>query len=266
VTNTNVTNSSGTNISSTTSDDLALVHYLANGARDLSFGAGGTAMTSITPSGVTTSDAWGTNVLVQPNGAIVEVGTATGSSGYKDTVLARYNANGTLDTSFGAAGYVLVDLGATVSSGTVALQPNGQILAGTLVATAFNQYGSPTSWGFATDRLNTNGSLDASFGIGGTVVTEVLYSDYYTSAVALETLSGQTMIVDAGTASNLADDTQYIGMVRYTPNGSLDSGGPDDTPAALSASSTTNGPMGIVPRVLESSDFLDTLLPGRRRR
>ncbi len=139
VTDTTVTNSSGTILSSTTASDLALVHYLANGTRDLSFGTDGIAITPITPPGVTTSNAWGANVLVQPNGAIVEVGRAAGSSGYNDILVARYNSNGTADTSFASVGYVLVDLGSSAgySGTTVALQPNGQIVAASSVATSF---------------------------------------------------------------------------------------------------------------------------------
>ena len=114
--------------------------------RDLSFGTNGIAITPITPTGVTTSNAWGTNVLVQSNGAIVEVGTAVGSSGYADFVLSRYNSNGTPDVSFGGIGYVLVDLGTASNGHTVALQPNGQIVAAGLVATSLSQFGGPLTW------------------------------------------------------------------------------------------------------------------------
>ena len=224
-TDTKVTTSSGSVSWTSNGSDLALVHYLTNGNRDMSFGSGGIAITSIAPPGVTNSSAWGANVFVQPNGAIVEVGAAAGSSGYNDNLAARYNSNGTLDTSFGSGGYVLLDLGAPVSGNQAAvLQPNGQIVAASLVATALNQYGSPTSWGFATSRLNTNGSLDTSFGTGGTVLTQVLYSNYYSSAVALETINSQTMIVDAGTAAPISDDPQYFALARYTPNGNIDAG------------------------------------------
>jgi uncharacterized delta-60 repeat protein len=222
VTDTKITNSSGTVLSWTTNDsDLALVHYLADGARDMSFGTNGIAITPVTPTGVTTRSAWGTNVLVQPNGAIVEVGRSVGPSGYNDILVARYNSNGTADTSFGGVGYVLVDLGSSAgySGTTVALQPNGQIVAATSVATG----SAPLTYGLATVRLNTDGSLDTSFGSGGAVVTQVLYSEPYSNSVALETVNSETMIVDAGTAEN-ASNNQYFGLVRYTPNGNPDAG------------------------------------------
>ncbi len=296
VTETKVTTKSGSVSWTLNERDLALVHYLANGQRDLTFGSAGIAVTPITPAGVTTSNAGGTNVVIQTDGAIVVVGTAAGSSGYTDFVVARYNSIGTLDGSFGGGGYALTDLGAAASGDSVVLQPNGQIVAAGLVATSLNQYGTPLTWGFATERLNIDGSLDTSFGTGGAVVTAVLYDDNYSVAVGLETINSQTMIVDAGTAGN-----SVFGLVRYTPNGSLDSGGSEPAIAAFrgSASPTTTVSMvtishgsladsspispatdavesvsddmmipgsGLVLQALESPDFLDTLLPGRRRR
>ena len=299
VTETKVTTSSGSYRWTTNEQDLALVHYLANGTRDLSFGTNGIAITPITPTGVTTSDATGSNVLVQPNGAIVEVGTATGPNGSSDFVVARYNANGTLDTSFASGvGTALVAVGAFPRGDSVALQPNGQIVAAGLVATTLNQYGKPATTGFATVRLNADGSLDTTFGTSGAVITQVLYNDFYSVAVGLETIDSQTMIVDAGTAQiSSTNSTQDFALVRYTPSGSLDSGtasaamtaasptltGPtgiisvgslaDESPSSRSigpaepapATSTVPGP-GLVLQALESPDFLDTLLPGRRRR
>ena len=147
-----------------------------------------------------------------------------------------------------------------------------------------------------------DGSLDTSFGAGGTVITQVLSDDYYSVAVALETINSQTMIVDAGTAALASNNPQDFGLVRYTPNGSLDSNTPAVKFAALRGSGLPKAPvpMGILPgnlraglspaplsigtvssvspagttildaglvlQALDSTDFLDTLRPGRRRR
>ena len=92
VTETKVTTTSGSVSWTLNERDLALVHYLANGQRDLTFGSAGIAVTPITPTGVTTSNAGGTNVVLQSDGAIVVVGTAAGSSGYTDFLVARYNS------------------------------------------------------------------------------------------------------------------------------------------------------------------------------
>lgn len=168
ITDTKITDSSGKTLSWTTNErDLALVHYLAGGTRDSSFGISGIAITPVTPAGVTTSNATGSGVLIQQDGLIVEVGTTLGSSGYNDILLARYNSKGVLDTSFGGVGDVLVDLGMTSQGYTAVIQPTGQVVAAGLVATSLNQYGIPATWGFATVRLNTDGSLDSSFGTNG---------------------------------------------------------------------------------------------------
>ena len=102
-------------MSDNSQQDLALVHYTAKGKRDTSFGGAtnGIVITPVTPTGVTSSNARASSLVVQPNGAIVEVGTATGPGGHADFVLARYNSDGTTDDSFSGAGYVLVDLGAS---------------------------------------------------------------------------------------------------------------------------------------------------------
>jgi len=267
VTETTVTNSSGTLVSDTINEsDLALVHYLTTGMRDSSFGTNGIVITPITPTGVTMSNASGSNVLVQPNGAIVEVGTAAGPNGHTDFLLARYNANGSPDTSFGGVGYALVDLGATSSGDSVVLQPNGQIVAAGLVGTSFNQSGAGATSGFATVRLNTDGSPDTTFGTGGAVITQVLYDDLYAVAAGLETINGQTMIVDAGTAQlALNNGTEDFALVRYNP-ASLDatiaaasaSPNPVNYGQSVTLTATVTANASGAPTPTGSFDFFDT--------
>jgi uncharacterized delta-60 repeat protein len=297
VTKTLVTTGSGSKTWTTNEQDVALVHYLANGSLDSSFGTGGIVVTPITPTGVTTSNAGGSSVLVQPNGAILEGGTATGPNGYADPLVARFNASGTPDTTFGGgAGYTLVDLGGQSGISAIALQPNSQIVAAGRLATASSTHE------FATIRLNADGSLDTTFGTNGAATTQVLYDEYGATVMGLETINSQTMIVAADTAYTSSTGSEEIAMVRYTPSGTLDSGGASPESAALSnpTSGTTTSPggstpggthaiattggmvggpvgsnssvgtmvpvAGLVPQVLDSPDFFDTLLPGRRRR
>ncbi len=298
VTQTVVTTGSGSR-SSTTVQDMAMLHYLANGARDQAFGTGGIAISPITPAGVTTSEAGGASVLVQPNGAIVVGGTATGANGYSDMVVARYNANGTPDTTFaGGAGYAVVDLGAASSISSTALQPNGQIVAAGRLAV-----GAPVPYEFATTRVNSDGSLDTTFGTNGAATTQVLYNESGSPVTGLETINSQTMIVDAATAYTSGSGSQEIAMVRYTSSGVLDSGAASAA-TTLTRSTSTSGAMAslavstlgglragtsigqappsfagptsappplvpvpsLVPLALDSPDFFDTLLPGRKRR
>src|SRR5262245_48048495 len=85
-------------------------------------------------SGIVTTDLRGpvisfaTAVAVQPDGKTVVAGIAENGIS-RDFVLARYNANGSLDTSFGTGGKVTTDFGALLANPpAIALQPNGKIV------------------------------------------------------------------------------------------------------------------------------------------
>lgn len=177
---TQVYNSSGGLVSSSAVSELSLVHYLASGARDLSFGGGTNGIVSL-PIALTAGD-----LLIQPDGAIVAVGTATtGPNGYSDFLVARFNADGTPDTSFGGGvGFAFVDLGTDATGNSVALQPNGQVVAAGTVAETFGKTGHPLTWEFGTARLNSDGSLDTSFGTNGVAITPVGYSEVSGAATA----------------------------------------------------------------------------------
>ena len=103
-------------------------------------------------------------MALQGDGKIVVVGTsATGSGG--DFALARYNPNGSLDTSFSGDGKQTTDFGGVGDGATgVALQADGKIVA----------VGSSRSGGgdFALARYNPNGSLDTSFSGDGKQTTD----------------------------------------------------------------------------------------------
>ena len=134
---------------------------LADGQLDTSFGTGG-IMTTDFGAGV-----WGTasGVAMQSDGKIVVAGDIDVD---KDEFLViRYNADGTLDSSFGIGGEVATDFGTGVSAGasSVALQSDGKI-----VAAGYDGY--DTSGDFALARYNSDGSPDTSFGAGGKVTTQ----------------------------------------------------------------------------------------------
>ena len=109
-------------------DDLALVRYNMDGSLDTSFGSGG----------YLTSDAWGpadqvTDMLVQIDGKILISGFGSQTTA-NDFSLVRYEANGSLDTSFGTQGYVHTDIAGNSDDRArgIALQLDGRIvLAGT---------------------------------------------------------------------------------------------------------------------------------------
>src|SRR5262245_49687801 len=73
---------------------------LSAGALDPTFGSGGKVTTDF--GGVLDQAA---SVVIQPDGKVV----AAGVGGFVDFALARYNANGTLDPTFGSGGKVTTD-------------------------------------------------------------------------------------------------------------------------------------------------------------
>src|SRR5262249_42731920 len=132
---------------------FALARYQGDGTLDASFGSGGIVGTGFT-GGPFQVDA-GLDGLLQPDGEVVAVGNANQSK----VALARFNADGSLDSSFGVGGTVTTDLVASEGSGphdggnALALLPDGRIVVG----------GTRSGGQFALLRYLDNGSLDGSF-------------------------------------------------------------------------------------------------------
>ncbi|HEX8857895.1 MAG TPA: Ig-like domain-containing protein [Actinomycetes bacterium] len=188
-----------------TTVDFALARYRPDGTLDTTFGSGGKVRTDF-GSG---EQAFG--VAVQPDGKIVAAGGAA-----TEFELARYNADGTLDSTFGVGGKVTTRFGLglplTVARAIV-LQPDGKIVvAGTLTSAA--------DWDFGLARYNPNGTLDTSFGVGGKVTTDISghLSTDIAWAVALQ-LDGKLVV--AGSTTGPSGDA--FALARYTPSGTLDS-------------------------------------------
>jgi uncharacterized delta-60 repeat protein len=157
------------------SRQFALARYNSNGSLDTTFGSGGMLTTSFG-----SSNAFAFGVALQPDGKIVAVGDYLTGHHNNDFALARYNANGTLDTTFGNNGQVINDLFGTSDdiANDVVLQTNGELL----VAGRTGQY---PNFNFALARYHTNGSFDQSFGSAGRVMTSFsnISSQSYTAAI-----------------------------------------------------------------------------------
>ena len=107
---------------------FALARYKPNGSLDCSFGSGGTVQSEHLG-----GEFAGANALViQPDGKLV----VSGDDGFDDpaakVIIARYNANGSLDRSFGSGGKVIHNLGRNAA---LAIQPDGKIVAAGAAAT-----------------------------------------------------------------------------------------------------------------------------------
>ena len=185
--------------------DFALVRYKPNGSLDTSFNGTGKVTTAIGP-----GDDWAEALVLQPDGKLVVAGYSWNGSDY-DLALVRYDSNGSLDPSFNGTGKVITAIGpGGDGADALALQADGK-----LVAAGFSQNGS--DWDFALVRYNPNGSLDTSFNGTGKVTTPIGSSNDVAYALAVQQ---DGKLVAAGYS---ATGSNHFALVRYNPNGSLDS-------------------------------------------
>ncbi len=184
----------------------SLVKFLLAGELDFGFGAGGKVTTQF---GASTSEALA--VALQPDGKFVLAGYSLGSSN-SDFALARYNGDGSPDTSFGVGGKVITGIGtADDTAFALVIQPaDGKLIA---AGSSFNGRNDD----FALVRYNTDGTLDGTFGAGGIVTTNFNNTFDYIDAVALQT---DGKIVAAGYAFN--GSFFQLALARYNLNGTLD--------------------------------------------
>jgi len=198
-------------------EDFALARYNSNGTLDASFGTGGKVTTAFLGS-AGQAFAFAFSVAIQPDGRIVAAGYASmGPAGAStptfDFALARYNSNGTLDTSFGTGGRVTTDFaGPNDQASSIAVQPDGRIVVAGAAGGFLNR-----GFDFALARYNSNGTLDATFGTGGKATTDFAGVDDVPSSIALQ---GDGKIVVVGRTGII--DTFDFALARYNSNGTLD--------------------------------------------
>ena len=190
--------------------DFGLERYNPDGTPDATFGNGGQVTTDFDGFN---DDAF--SVLIQADGKIVAVGSAKNPANFYDFAAVRYQADGTIDTTFGVAGKVRTDFGHSDfdQARSAALQPDGKIVAaGT---TIFN---NTLSEPFAVARYNSNGTLDTTFGSGGKV--QIGFGSFDQTAYKV-LLQPDGKIVTAGYPNTESSDSDFL-LARLKTNGSLD--------------------------------------------
>ncbi len=181
-------------------NEFNIIRYLPDGKLDFDFGLGGYQNRLIGLSW----HIFNTSILNDGNMVI---------AAYTDTIWGR-------DFSV-----VKVDPGGTIKSitllgnldyiNTIAVQPDNKIL----VAGKRNVSGSGTD--FSITRLNADGSLDLSFGIGGKLITSFNGND---DAITSLFIQPDGKIIAAGYSRNPVSDKSDFAIIRYNANGSLDAG------------------------------------------
>jgi uncharacterized delta-60 repeat protein len=178
--------------------NVALVRYNPDGSLDATFGNGGIVVNDFGQG----LESYAMDVIIQPNGRII----IAGESAYAFLV-ARYNSNGTLDTTFGNGGFTEINFGnlSWDHGRDAVLQADGKI-----IVVGIAEINSPYD-SFAVARFNPDGSLDQTFGNGGKFVM-----------IDVGDLEGAALQSD-GKLIALGDDSESFQLLRFNVNGSLDS-------------------------------------------
>jgi uncharacterized delta-60 repeat protein len=191
----------GGRIGSGTGADLAVVRLTTTGTLDTSFSGDGKTTIDFG-----TQEGNGGHVGIQSDGRILVAGRTGVLPGAGDLAIARLTTSGDLDTSFSGDGKQTVDFGGAEQLADMVLQSNDRIVLA----------GLSGAGDAVLARLTTAGALDASFGTGGKVTTDLGGTD---SPGGLA-VAGDGRIVVAGDTSVGGEEDAWV--ARYLSNGSLD--------------------------------------------
>ncbi len=193
-------------IASSPDNHTLLVGYNADGALDTSFDGDGKLKPEISV-GRSGSNA----VAIQPDGKIVAAGFSFFDSQSKFTI-ARYNTDGSYDTTFGGNGKVILGIGNTsfLYAEAVAIQTDGKIVVGGYISN------NTAGVDFAIARYNADGSPDTTFDGDGLATVDIFGTDYLSGMI----IQPDGKIVAAGGGQNFPN--YYGTLVRFNTDGSLD--------------------------------------------
>jgi len=200
----------GTNPSGTGSDFYA-ARYDAAGYLDPSFGGAGAVRLQFT----SCADAEHVRAIaLLPDGKILLAGYAYIKSSTYGFAVARLNADGSLDTSFGTGGRAFFGFTQSTILQAMALQSDGRIVLA----------GNAGDNDFSVARLTAGGQLDGTFGSGGKVVVQTAKSGSggQATAVAVQRVNSEERIVVGGTSPASGSLSRDFAVIRFTPAGALD--------------------------------------------
>ncbi len=191
--------------------DLLVLRFNADGTTDTSFGNGGGVSTRVFPT-QSNSFAYMKRIALQPDGKIVLVGKAEynpGGENHFGGLFVRYNADGSLDNSFGINGILFYDSRVSRQLDYVTdvrIEPDGKIIAA----------GGGYILGGRSIllRLNANSTFDMSFGTNGFVTTSQFLA---TTALVRRQADGKYVL-----GSSDGNNNVNFTAARYNNNGSVD--------------------------------------------
>lgn len=194
-----------------TDNDFALVRYNSDGTLDTSFNATGRVLTDLGDNDVIQS------MALQSNGKIVVAGfTSTGGSPH--SALARFNSDGTLDTTFNTSGIVIATLLSPLDVlSSVAIQPDGKIVAAGYSITNGLDFDILVVRYHGDVATGTPGTPDLSFASVGHLFIASASGDDVTNGLSL-TSEGKILIG----GRTIEESKQVITVFRRNADGSPD--------------------------------------------
>ena len=191
---------------------FAMMRVDASGAIDPTFGTNGVVIDTPWVSGNQIIK----DLAVLSSGKIMIAGSIDDSTFQSVFCVGRFNSNGTLDSTFGTNGTVKLHFGSSSSEATsLTMLPNGKFLA----AGWANLQGTPNKE-ICLARFNASGTLDNTFGTGGTVEIPNSAATYeYANSVKMQP-DGKYIVGGVGRASAAFID--YGLLLRLTSSGSID--------------------------------------------
>jgi uncharacterized delta-60 repeat protein len=210
--------------------DFALARYHPNGTLDTSFGIDGKVVSRFI-SQLGSDFINFVEAALQGDGKIVAVGHfRAGDLGLWNLLVVRYNADGSLDTTFDGDGIMTMRIDNYSLAGGIAAQPDGKVV---ISASAGNGFTTVNPYRFMVIRI-AGGGLDPTFGDGGVVQTAFNGIPSRPFGIAVQ---ANGKIVVAGLMGN-----NNYALARYLPNGTPDATfGNSGTATLISGVNDTQG-------------------------
>lgn len=191
--------------------EFLAARFNTDGSLDTSFGTNGWIATEFDSSDSQVKDA-----VLQADGKFLLGGYSyNNSTGINSMAVARYNEDGSIDTTFGTAGKVTINSGNNEDYAVaIAIQADGKILIGGYTYVGNN----PLRYDLVVARLNTDGSFDNNYGNNGIAISRVLENGQnYAEQMVLQP---DEKIILTGYAA--ATDNYNMAMIRFDTAGNVD--------------------------------------------
>lgn len=190
-------------------NDFLLLRYHADGQIDSTFGINGIVITDLG-----SKYDWLNAIAIQPDGKIIGSGRSQMGTPLKFVfTVVRYNANGTLDESFGTQGVKKTGLSESDSPTSMVVQPDGKI-----IVAGYVRFGTEDQLGFV--RYHTNGTLDLSFSLDGKLTHDLGFFGSRVHAIAIQP-DGRIVATGYSRMDNSGNNYKFF-VSRYFAEGNLD--------------------------------------------